>query len=249
MKQGTISLLLCTLLLVSSNVQSADDIAIKLPFAFQDRFQEGSRLLGFPEGRVLQLGCFIKTGDTPVQKVTAKNLDTGVVLNPLPLKVGNIWSGLYLVSPFPQFNPNKHTGEWQILVEGEDGSKSTARTHKLDDFGELPYVKEIKATGNPLSPLITWSAIDENDIPKNIFIKYQIRLLTDIKNQFHKSEEIIMTKYQIPEDLIKTEDLSKIYIRVDTLGYDITDSLHSQPFEVSSRSFIPLSEALRSNQQ
>ena len=159
------------------------------------------------------------------------------------MKLG-VWSGLYMVDPMPPFNPSKHLGVWEFQIQDEKGNEAVAKTHKLDDFGELPYVKGIKATGKPLSPLISWSAIDETIIPKNIYIRYQVRLVKDIKNQLHKSEQITETKYQIPKDLIKTEDLSKIYIRVDTLGYDKTDSEHSVPFEVSSRSLMPLKEAL-----
>ena len=97
---------------------------------------------------------------------------------------------------------------------------------------------------NPLSPLVTWSALNEKDIPMNIVIKYQVRLVTDMKNQLHKSKQFDNTEYQIPENIIKKEDLSKIYLRVDTLGYDKTDSEHSVPLEVGSRSFMLLQEAL-----
>jgi hypothetical protein len=244
MKQGFMVVLISALFLLAPSIQAEEEIIIKMPFAFQDKFQEVSQDLGWRKGKVLQLGCLIKPADSPIKEVTIENLSTGAVYTPSQLKVGAIWSGLYIVDPMPPFDPSKHLGVWKIKAIDEKGNQAVAKTHKLDNYGELPYVKNIKATGNHLSPLVTWSALNDKDIPTNIFIHYQVRLLTDMKNQLHKSKQFDNTEYQIPENIIKKEDLSKIYIRVDTLGYDKTDSEHSVPFEVSSRSFMLLLEAL-----
>lgn len=244
MKQGSIFVIICALFLLAPNIQAEDKIIIKLPFAFQDRFQEGSQQLGFPEGNVLQVGCIIKPAGSPIKEVTARNIASGLILTASPKNVGNIWSGLYMVDPMPAFNPTKHMGVWEIRVNDETGNEAMAETHRLNNYGQMPYIDGLTASGNPLAPLLSWSAPNENEIPKNCSIKYQVRLLIGMGNQFHKSEHIIDTKYQIPENLIKSEDLSKIYIRVDTMGYDKTDSEHSLPLEVSSGSFMLLQEAL-----
>lgn len=55
------------------------------------------------------------------------------MLTPSPIKVGNIWSGLYLVDPLPPFEPSKHLGVWEIQIQDEKGNKAVAKTHKLVD--------------------------------------------------------------------------------------------------------------------
>jgi hypothetical protein len=244
MKKKVVLLTLCLFLVIITNALSADQIAIKWPFAFQDRFQEGSQQLGFPEGNVLQVGCFIKPAGSPIKEVTIKNLDTGLSLTASPQNVGGIWSGLYLVYPMPSFDPSKHMGVWEILVKDEKGNEATAKTHRLSMKGEMPYVKGLKASGNPLAPTLTWTAPSEKDIPPGCAIRYQVRLLKNYETQFHKSNPTPDTKYQIPEGVIKSEDLSKIYVRIDTQGYDKSDSEHPLPLELKSQTFMSLEEAL-----
>jgi len=244
MKRKVVLLTLCLFFAMVTNALSADKIIIKIPFAFKDRFQAGSQQLGFPEGNVLQVGCLIKPAGSPIKEVTTKNLDTGLVLTASPVNIGNIWSGLYMVSPMPSFDPSKHMGVWEIRVKDEKGNEATAKTHKLNIVGEMPYLEGVKASGNPLAPMITWSAPNEKDIPQGAKVRYQVRLLKDFENQFYKSKHTSDTKYQIPEGLIKSEDLSKIYIRVTTQGYDKNDLEHPLPLELRSQTFIPLKEAL-----
>ncbi len=227
-----------------TNALSADEITIKFPFAFMDRFQPGSQQLGGPEGNVLQVGCFIKPAGSPIKEVTIKNLDTGLVLTATPVNVGKIWSGLYQVFPMPSFDTSKHMGVWGIWVKDKKGNEATAKTHKLNIIGEMPYLEGVKASGNPLAPMITWSAPNEKDIPQGVKVRYRVRLLKDMNNKFYKSSITSDTKYQIPEGLIKSEDLSKIYIRVSTSGYDKNDSEHPLPLELQSQTFMPLNEAL-----
>jgi len=47
-----------------------------------------------------------------------------------------------------------------------------------------------------------------------------------------------------PDRPVKSEDLSKIYIRVDTQGFDKNDKEHPLPLELKSQTFKPLNEAL-----
>jgi hypothetical protein len=244
MKQKAVLLTLCLIFAIVSNALAADKIIIKLPFAFQDRFQEGSQKLGFPEGNILQAGCLIKPAGSPIKEVTIKNLDTGLVLTASPQKIGGIYRGLYLVYPMPSFDPDKHMGVWEILVKDEKGNEATAKTHRLSMRGEMPYVEGLKASGNPLAPTLTWKAPTANDIPASCAIRYQVRLLKNSDTQFHRSEGNADTKYQIPEGVIKSEDLSKIYVRIDTQGYDKTDSEHPLPLELKSQTFMSLEEAL-----
>jgi len=164
-----------------------NEIVIKMSFAFQDRFQEGSQQLCFAEGSVLQVGCQVESAGAPIKEVIVENLDTGLVLTASPLDVGDIWSGLYVVSPLPSFDPSKHMGVWKILVKDEKGNEATAKTHRLNMKGELPYVEGLKASGNPLAPTLTWTAHGKKDIPPNCAIRYQVRLLNDVETQFHKS--------------------------------------------------------------
>ena len=244
MKQKAVLLTLCLFFAVVTNALSEDKILINSPFAFKDRFQSGSQKLGFPEGDVFQLGCFIKSTGSPVKEVTAKNVDTGLVLTPSPVNIGNIFSGLYIVDPLPPFDPSKHMGIWEFRVKDDKGNEATAKTHKMNMKGEMPYVTGLKASGNPLAPTITWKAPSEKDIPQDCAVKYQVRLLTDDRNQFYKSETLTDPILEIPEGQIKSEDLSKIYIRIDTQGYDKNDSEHPLPLEVRSQTFMPLNEAL-----
>lgn len=228
----------------TEQLAEVDEILIKMPFAYQDRFQDGSQQLGFPKGIVLQVGCHIKPSGSPIKEVTVKNLDTGLVLTASPLNVGSIFRGLYLVYPNPPFNPSQHLGVWEILVKDEKGNEATAKTHRLSVKGVMPYVEGLKASGNPIAPTITWKALSKKDIPPSCAIRYQVRLLKNIETQFHKSSVIADTKYQIPEGVIKSEDLSKIYVRIDTQGYDKTDPNHPFALELKSQTFMSLEEAL-----
>jgi hypothetical protein len=64
-----------------------------------------------------------------------------------------------------------------------------------------------------------------------------------MRNQFYRSKIITNTTHQIPEGTIKSEDTSKIYIRVECQGWDKNEKGH--PFiELKSDTFKPLNEAL-----
>jgi len=244
MKKKVIILIFCLLFAMVTNALSADEITIKFPYAFMDRFPDGTQQLGFPEGDVLQVGCLISPADSPIKEITIKNLDTGLVLKATPVIVGDIFSGLYQVDPMPAFDPNKHMGVWKIRVKDGKGNEVTAKTHKLDIKGEMPYLEGLKASGNPLAPTITWSAPNEKDIPQGATVRYSVRLLTDVNHQIYRSRESALTIHHIPEGVIKSEDLSKIYVRVECQGWDKNDKEHPLPLELTSQTFMPLKESL-----
>ncbi len=247
MKQKSICILMYALFLLAPQAQAANEITINLPFAFQDKFQEDVQQLGFPEGKVFQVGCVIKEPDSPIKQVTAKNLDTGLILPLSHQKTGDAWSGLYLAYPFPKFDVKTHSGEWEISAIDENENQTSIKTHKLNINAEMPFIVGIKAAGNPIAPLISWSPPDNTDVHEDFFVRYAVRLLTGMRNQLHRSAFIPETSYQVPEDLIKSKDLAKVYIRIDTYGYDNTDKEHPVPVESSSRTIISLQEALGKN--
>jgi len=245
MKKIVVLLTLClSLAMVTNALPEEDKINIQMSWAFMNRFQPGSQQIGFPEGNVLQVGCLVKPAGSPITEVTVKNLDTGLVLTAPPVNVGKIWSGLYELNPLPPFDPTKHMGVWEIRVKDEKGNEATAKTHKLDMKGEMPYLEGLKASGNPNAPLISWSAPNEKDIPQGAGVRYRVRLLKDMNNQFYKSKIITDTTHQIPEGTIKSEDLSKIYVRVECQGWDKNDKEHPLPLDLQSQTFMTLKEAL-----
>jgi hypothetical protein len=243
MKKILFFLSLCLFVGMVTNALSEDKIYFPLTWAFVNRFQPGSQQLGAPEGNVIQVGCMIKPADSPIKEVTVKNLDSGLVLTAPPVNVGKIWSGVYEI-PLPPFDPSKHTGVWEIRAIDEKGNEATINTHKLDMKGEMPYLEGLKASGNPLAPTISWSAPNEKDIPQGAEVKYRVRLLKDMNNQFYKSQIITNTSFQIPEGNIKSEELSEIYVRVECQGWDKNEKEHAVPIELMSQTFIPLKEAL-----
>lgn len=220
-------------------------IEIKYAFVFADRYPDEAEPLGFCKGNVVQVGAVIKPGDTPITEATAKNLDTGLVLKLAPRQHGPIHTNLFLHRPFPPLDPSKHLGVWEIRVKDEKGNEAVAKTHRLDKVGEIPYVRNIKASGNPLAPMITWDALVEKDYPAECKIKYKVRLLKAADNQFYMSKKPLSdTKEQISEGFLKSEDIPNTYVRIETQCWDTDDKDHPVPIELKSETFRPLKEAL-----
>lgn len=238
-------LILCLFFVVVTNALSAD-FFISRPFAYKSQFPPGLQELGFPEGDFLNLGCFISPPDSAIKEVIMKNIDTGVVLIATPSKVGNIFTGLWLVDPMPPFEPSKHMGVWEMRVKDEKGNEETAKTHNLNIEGNMPYLKGVKASGNPVAPTITWLAPKDGEIPQGIEVKYQVRLLTDMNKQFYRSSIIsgMLTVCPIPEGIINSDDLSKVYVRVGCQGWDKDEHGGFVPIELETNTFVPLKEAL-----
>ena len=179
--------ILITLILVSFPA-NANDIQIRYPFVFTDRFPGSVQQLGFPKGIVLQIGAYIYSAldednnPIPITRVTAENLDTGDELELYSLSLP-IFEGVYINSPIP-LNPDYHMGVWRIGVEDEAGNLASANTHDLDIDGAMPYVKDIQASGDPLAPIITWRGPKEKRIPESCFVRYRIRLLKNFDDIF-----------------------------------------------------------------
>ena len=219
---------------------------IKYAYVFIDRFPDEAGPIGFTPGNVLHLGAIIIPGDSSIIEVTAKNLDTGLVLKLTENYVGPAYKNLiYEFKPFPPLDPSKHPGVWEIRVKDEKGNETIAKTHRLDKVGKMPYVKNIKASGNPLAPTITWTAPDEKDYPAECKIKYRVRLLKRVDSQFYRSKKGLSdTKEQIPEGFLKPEDISDTYVRIETQCWDTDDTDQPVPVELKSETFLPLKEAL-----
>lgn len=228
---------------VATNAISAEFI-ISNAFAFHERFPDGAQQIGLPEGNVLQVGCFIKPAGSPIKEITVTNLDTGLVLKPSPVNPGAIVSGLYLVFPMPAFDPGKHLGVWEFRVKDQSEKETTEKTHKLNIKKEMPFVEAVKATGDPLSPTLKWKAPPETDIPEGVKIRYRVRLLTAGNKQFYRSGGTSLTEHSIPEGIIKTENLSKTYVRIQCQGWDANDSEHFFPLELQSSTILPLKEIM-----
>ena len=154
-------------------------------------------------------------------------------------------------------NPDSHAPYASFTVNNNDivcipGGKGYCGSFKfdfnatgsMDKDGDMPFVEELKASGDPLAPIISWKAPNEKDIPKGVTVEYRVRLLKDSLNQLYRSESISNTQHQIPEGKIKSEDLSDIYVRVECSGLDKDDSDHPVALELRSETIKPLKEAL-----
>ena len=194
---------------------------------------------------MLHLGVMVAPGDIPITEVTTKNLDTGLDLKLTQIDLGPIFTNLlYEAIPCLPFDPSKHKGVWEIKVKDEKENEAVANTHRLDKVGKMPYVGNIKASGNPLAPMITWSA-PEKDYPPECKIDYRVRLLKDAHNQFYRSKKPIYDlKHQLPEGILKSENIPTTYIRIECRCSDPDDKDHPVPIELKSETFRPLKEAL-----
>jgi hypothetical protein len=225
-------------------------ITIKFPYVFISQFPDEAESLGFTKGIIVQLGAFVTPGDFPVTEVSAKNLDTGLVLK-LTTRAGvaKIFKGMILYEAwesgkYPAFDPSKHLGVWEIRAKDEKGNEVAAKTHRLDKPGEIPFVGDLKASGNPLAPTISWSAPKEGGYPPECKIRYAVRLLKSGGDQFYRSKYTNDTKHQIPEGVLKSEDIPDTYVRVECQCVDPDDKGTPMPVELTSQTFRPLKEAL-----
>ena len=90
------------------------------------------------------------------------NLESGVTLNAkLMGELSNIMPTIYLVHPMPAFEPSKHMGVWEIRITDDKGKIYAAKTHKLDKTDVMPYVENLKVSGNPLAPEVRWDGTSE----------------------------------------------------------------------------------------
>jgi hypothetical protein len=225
----------------------AHAITIKEPFVFVDRFPDESRQLGFTPGNVVQIGAHVTSTDAPIAEATARNLETGAVLTLTQKRIGAAQTDiLVLLWPFPPFDPSTHKGVWEIKVKDEKGNEAAARTHRLDKVGRtMPYVPSIMASGDPLAPMITWGAPKQDEIPGECEIRYVVRLLKNVNTQMYISKPPTSDlKQQIPEGVLKPENVAETYVRIESQCLDKDDMDHAVPVELKSETFRSLKEAL-----
>jgi len=230
--------------MVTLNTHAA---TIKLTFVFADHFPADAESLGWSRtGNLLQLGAFIVPGDSPITEVTARNLDTGLVLKLYQIKLGPIYKDLlYEATPFPYVDPSKHNGAWEIRVKDESGKEAVAKTHRFDKEEAMPFVRDIQASGNQLAPTITWDAPKEEDIPAGCEIRYQVRLIKHVRAQFYKSKKPQSDmKHEIPEGFLKPEDIANTFIRIECQCLKADAKEDAKSLELRSETFQSLKEAL-----
>ena len=218
---------------------------IRYAYVFIDRFPDEAGPLGFDTGNVLHLGVMIAPGEIPIKEVTAKNLDTGLVLKLTQIDLGPIFKVLlYEALPAPPIDPSKHKGVWEIRVKDESGKEIVTKTHNLDKEWKLPYVENIKASGSPFAPTITWTALKKEDYPPECEIKYRVRLLKNVRSQFYKTKKLSSEpKDEIPRGVLKYEDIPDTYIRIEAQCWDTDDKDHPVGVEFKSETFLPFVEA------
>jgi hypothetical protein len=233
-------------IVVALVTSKAHAITIKAAFVFVDRYPDEAKQLGFSPGNVVQLGAVVAPGDSPITEATARNLDTGLVLKLTSIQIGTIYTDiLYLYWPLPPLDPSNHKGVWEISVKDEKGNEAVAETHRLDKVGAMPYVGNIKASGNPLAPMITWTAPNKEEIPTKCKIGYMVHLLKDVNNQLYRSKALTYgLKKQIPEGVLKPENIPDTYVRIECQCLDRDDMDHPVPIELKSETFRPLKKAL-----
>ena len=238
------SFAICAFTLVST---SANAVEIQVPYAFIDRFPEIAKNLGFEPGTRLSIGALVLPGDSPIASVMIKNLDTGETLTATSAEsMSNIFAEgkkrpiLWDVTPMPAFDAAKHTGVWEVTVKDEKGNEAIAKTHNIDKVAEMPFLEGFSATGNPLSPTITWSAPSEKDIPAGCDTEYRVRLLKHSDTQLHRSKALKEMKYAVPEGILKNDDMPDTYVRVEFTCADQDDKDYAAPVETRSETFVPL---------
>ena len=236
---------MCLFFCMVTAALSTDKIKIQFLYAFCSAFPDDLQHLGVPKGNVFQLGVLVTPGDFPITEVTAKNLRTGLILKPTSLK-GSVAGlpNLYEVAPQPPCDPSKHLGVWEFNIKDEKGNETVAKTHNFEKEAKMPFVRDIKASGNPLAPTITWLAANEKDIPEGCRLSYEIRLIKNFNNQFYRATNLTEIKHKIPEGTLKSGDLSDTYIRIISACWDKDDKDHPLPLELWSNTFRPLKEAL-----
>jgi hypothetical protein len=104
-------------------------------------------------------------------------------------------------------------------------------------------VENVKASGSPFAPTITWTALKKEDYPLKCKIKYRVRLLKNNRSQFYKTKKLSSEpKDEIPRGFIKYEDIPDTYLRIETQCWD-TETEHPVAIEAKSETFRPFVEA------
>ena len=213
--------------------------AIDFPFAFADRFPGNAQHLGFSKGNKLALGATIVPNGCTIELATATNGVEDYELTHTPLSFGlNNWQ----VVPLPLFDPTLHLGVWTITVKHNCGSDVSETTHNFDQGGVMPYVKDIQASGDPLTPTISWRPPKAKKIPDFCYTQNQYRLrLLKANNQFYRSPATTTPSVSIPEGVLTAPDIPDTWVRIE---HRCIDYLDDGGLELRSETFRPLQELL-----
>ena len=235
--------LIMLLLIVSLGFLPTKGFAVEMmTFVFLDQFPENAVPLGFPKERVIQVGAFVKAGDTNVKEVSAVNLQSGVTYKAkLMGELSNIMPTIYLVHPMPAFDPSKHLGIWELRVKDDQGKKYMAKTHNLDKTDTMPYVENLKISGDPLAPTISWNA--PNNVPAGCAVRYRVRILKDSDNQFYRSGYLKETTHIIPGGKLYRANIEDLYARVECQCIDSNEPKKPIPLELRSETFLSFKDA------
>ena len=243
MKSKSLFILMVLILTIAPNALASDEIAISYPYAHKSKRYFGSSGYKGPEGITLSLGCFVEGIGYPIKEVFIKNLNSGVILSAKQWPTDDVYKNLFEVTPPPIFNETKHMGIWQVTVRDELKNQSISTTHNLNIKDELPFITDIKVSGNPLAPKIKWKPVNKKEVPEGIGVAYNVRLLYDTDYYFYRSKLLFKTKHKIPKGYIDQKKYDKIYIKVQCLGFDINDKEHIWPQEIVSITYLLLKEA------
>jgi hypothetical protein len=236
-----LSLIALAFLLASMPAEA--QLQVVNPLAFSSKNPANSKQLGFKSGQVLVVGAFVIPGDYEVVEATATNLSSGVKLDLVNLSGIPILQGFYEAFPNPEFDPEQHLGEWEITVMDADGAIASAVSQEINLIEPFPYARGIKAEGSALAPLISWKPPKSHKIPEGCFVLYEIRLLTDVENQYYETEFLVETEVQIPMGTIPAELLEDTWVRTIAWCYEFPPD-HPLPFETRSNRFNNLLDLL-----
>ena len=221
------------------------------PYAFVDTFPGSAQHLGFPKGNMLALGADIIPADgCEIAQATAMLNGNGLVYELTLVAPGPWAANNWQVSPMPFFEED-HRGFWEIYAIDDSGNTATAWTHnfdKGDTLGDMPYLEDVRAVGDPLAPTITWRPPEAENIPDFCHgighprpPHYRVRLLTASNDQFHRSGRLWDPQYTVPPGVL-TDDISEIWVRIEHRCQEIDYGL-----ELRSETFRPLQDLFPSD--
>jgi hypothetical protein len=219
------------------------------PDAFVDTFPDNAQPLGFTPGNLLTLGATIIPAEGC--EISNPSATLGDLEYKLTLIAPGPWcANCWYVSPMPLFDPMDHLGVWTISVEhtcGDVVNVCTSETHnfdKGDTLGVMPYLKDVRASGDPLAPTITWRPPETENIPDFCYgighprpPHYKVRLLTASNDQFYRSDRFWDTEYTIPLGVLTVDDIPNTWVRIEHRCQDADYGL-----ELRSETFRPLQD-------
>ncbi|MBW2258228.1 MAG: hypothetical protein JRI25_27020 [Deltaproteobacteria bacterium] len=230
--------------------EPASAMEVYYPFVFQDTFPGSAQHLGFWKGDRLAVGAAsVVPGEHAVVRAVARNLDTGVELELSSKSLGTIYTGLYQTLPMPPFDPELHTGVWELEFENSIGEVVVAQTHELNMTEPMGFARDVQASMNEDGSVdISWSMYKHQQIPEDCWMRYRVRLLNSSDCQFF-AEYVPDTFITIAaEDLVPGPTFPEeclgldTWARIEQVCSDINDP--SVAHEMRSNTFRPLEDLL-----